>query len=60
MAETGGESLRLRFEGKVYDARPVGVSIVYGLKAIVTFNVEDFRRFGEIEVIHPRDAIIRS
>jgi hypothetical protein len=45
---------------KVYDARLVAVSIVYGLKSIVTFNVEDFRRFGEIEVIHPRDAITRG
>jgi len=42
---------------KVYDARLVAVSIVHGLKTLVTFNVADFRRYAGIEILHPRELV---
>lgn len=38
---------------KVHDARLVAAVASYGVSRIVTFNVEDFKRYGEIEAIHP-------
>jgi predicted nucleic acid-binding protein len=42
---------------KVYDARLVATSIVHGLKTLLTFNVADFRRYSDIEILHPRDLV---
>jgi predicted nucleic acid-binding protein len=41
---------------KVYDARLVASMLVHGVTHILTFNVEDFRRYAEITVVHPRDV----
>ena len=38
---------------QVHDARLVAVMNTYGVRQIVTFNVADFARFSEIEVLHP-------
>lgn len=37
----------------VHDARLVATMIVYQLTHIVTFNVKDFRRYSEIDIIDP-------
>jgi predicted nucleic acid-binding protein len=37
---------------RVYDARLVAAITLHGVRRILTFNVEDFTRYG-IEVIHP-------
>jgi predicted nucleic acid-binding protein len=37
---------------QVYDARLVAAMRVQGIRRILTFNAEDFARYG-IEVIHP-------
>jgi predicted nucleic acid-binding protein len=39
----------------VHDARLVAVMLVHGLSHILTFNVDDFRRYPEITVVNPRD-----
>lgn len=45
-----------RVMGKpTHDARLVAAMKVYGLTSILTFNTEDFRRYG-IEVVHPADV----
>src|ERR1035437_2045224 len=38
---------------QVHDARLVAVMKTYGIAQIVTFNVNDFARFSEIEAVHP-------
>lgn len=38
---------------RVYDARLVAVMQVYGVERILTFNVEDFRRYGDAKAVHP-------
>jgi predicted nucleic acid-binding protein len=40
---------------QVHDARLVAVMIANHITKIVTFNVQDFTRFDEIEAIHPDD-----
>ena len=45
---------------KVYDARLVAISIVHQVKAILTFNVDDFRRYPGIESLHPRQVVGKS
>jgi predicted nucleic acid-binding protein len=40
----------------VHDARLVAVCILHGLTHILTFNDRDFRRYNEINVVHP-DAV---
>src|SRR6266702_800904 len=42
---------------KVYDARLVAVSIVHGLRTLLTFNVADFRRYAGMEILHPRELV---
>lgn len=41
---------------KSHDARLVAAMKVHGVNQLLTFNVEDFRRFDGIEVIHPNEA----
>jgi len=36
----------------VYDARLVAVMRVYGVDQLLTFNVADFRRYGNLSVVH--------
>jgi len=38
---------------KVHDARLVAAMNVYGIRRILTFNKDDFRRYPDIEVITP-------
>lgn len=40
---------------KVHDTRLVAAMLVYEIDKILTFNVNDFRRFSEITAIHPTD-----
>jgi len=40
-----------------YDARLVASMLVHGVTHILTFNVEDFRRYPGIVVVHPQDAV---
>lgn len=40
---------------KVHDARLAAVAIASGLTHILTFNVDDFKRFPGITAVHPRD-----
>ena len=42
---------------QVHDARLVAVMITYGVTKIVTFNVQDFIRFSEVEAIHPEKVV---
>ena len=42
---------------KVHDARLVAAMNVHGVKYIVTFDVEDFKRYQEIQVLHPEDVL---
>jgi len=41
---------------QVYDARLVASMLVHSVGSVITFNVSDFRRFPEIEVVHPEDV----
>ena len=38
---------------QAHDARLVAAMIVYGVRRILTFNVQDFTRYKEIEAIQP-------
>jgi predicted nucleic acid-binding protein len=38
---------------KVFDARLVAVALVYGVKNVLTFNVADFKRYPDINVLYP-------
>ena len=38
---------------KVYDARLVAVMTVYSVDSVLTFNVDDFRRYSNITALHP-------
>jgi len=38
---------------KVFDARLVASAKVHGIGVILTFNDSDFRRFSEVQVVHP-------
>lgn len=38
---------------KVYDARLVAVMSVYAVDSILTFNVADFKRYGNINALQP-------
>lgn len=39
-----------------HDARLVAAMKVHGVTHVLTFNVEDFRRFEGIQVLHPNDV----
>ena len=39
---------------QVHDTRLVATMKAYNIPRIVTFNIGDFARFSEIEVIHPQ------
>lgn len=40
----------------VYDARLVAAMKVHAITSILTFNIDDFRRYPGIRVIHPHDV----
>jgi predicted nucleic acid-binding protein len=37
----------------VHDARLVAAMLVHGLTHILTFNISDFARYGEVTAVHP-------
>jgi predicted nucleic acid-binding protein len=39
----------------VHDARLVAAMLVHGLTHILTFNVKDFARYGEVTAVHPME-----
>lgn len=41
---------------QVYDARLVAVMLVYGVTQLLTYNVDDFRRYPGITVVHPQNV----
>lgn len=41
---------------QVYDARLVAVMMAHGIKAILTRNPSDFRRFHDIQVVEPHEV----
>ena len=42
---------------KVYDARLVAVANSHGVRSILTFNADDFKRFSNINVLHPSSLL---
>jgi predicted nucleic acid-binding protein len=42
---------------KVYDARLVAIMSVYAVENILTFNVEDFKRYSNIAALHPSTVL---
>jgi predicted nucleic acid-binding protein len=38
---------------KVYDARLVAVMNLYGVNSLLTFNTDDFKRYGNITILPP-------
>ena len=44
----------------VHDARLVAAMNVHAITSILTFDVDDFKRYPGIRVLHPRDVISSS
>lgn len=42
---------------QVHDARLAAAMYIHGVNRILTYNTEDFRRFTEIEALHPADVV---
>ena len=42
---------------KVHDARLVAIMSVYAIQNVLTFNSDDFQRFGSIRAIHPSSLL---
>lgn len=40
----------------VHDARLVAAMLIHGLTHILTFNIRDFARYGEVTAMHPMDV----
>jgi predicted nucleic acid-binding protein len=43
---------------QVHDTRLVAAMLEHGVTKLLTFNTDDFKRFGEITVVHPSDVLI--
>jgi predicted nucleic acid-binding protein len=41
---------------QVHDTKLVASMVVHNIRNLITYNVQDFRRFGMINAIHPADA----
>jgi predicted nucleic acid-binding protein len=41
---------------KAHDARFVASMLVHGLDTVLTFNVDDFKRYTSITVLHPKNV----
>jgi predicted nucleic acid-binding protein len=39
---------------KVHDARLLATMKTHGVRSLLTFDVEDFTRYADIEVMHPK------
>ncbi len=42
---------------KVHDARLVAVMQVHGVTHLLTFNIDDFKGYSNLTLLHPRDVI---
>jgi hypothetical protein len=42
---------------QVHDARLVAAMHVHRIRHLLTLNVEDFRRYGDIVVVSPQDLL---
>ena len=42
---------------KVYDARLVAVMSAYSVESILTFNANDFKRYGDITALYPPSVL---
>jgi predicted nucleic acid-binding protein len=42
---------------QVHDARLAAGMIVHGIKSILTYNPRDFKRYAQIQVVHPAEVI---
>jgi predicted nucleic acid-binding protein len=42
---------------KVHDAHLVASAVAHGIETVRTFNVDDFRRYTGIRIVHPRDLL---
>jgi|SRR5579859_5684326 len=42
---------------KVYDARLVATMNVYAVESVLTFNATDFKRYSNINVLHPSSLL---
>ena len=40
---------------QIHDVRLVAATVVHGLDEVVTFDVTHFRRYSDIDVVHPAD-----
>ncbi|MBO1049114.1 MAG: hypothetical protein HEQ10_15880 [Dolichospermum sp. DEX182a] len=57
---TEWESLVIKYQvmGKqVHDARLVAAMVAHNITYLLTFNVEDFKRFSDIVVVNPRSIV---
>lgn len=45
---------------KVHDARLVAAMITHQITHLLTFNIDDFKRFSEIVVVDPRSVTPQS
>ena len=43
---------------KVHDARLVATMKTHGVRSILTFDVDDFRRYSGIDVMHPKTVAV--
>ncbi len=41
---------------QVHDAKLVASMMVYGVTHLLTFNVDDFKRYSGISAVHPKDV----
>jgi predicted nucleic acid-binding protein len=42
---------------KIYDARLVAVMSVYAINSVLTFNIADFKRYGNINALQPVEML---
>ena len=43
---------------RIHDVRLVAAAKAHGLDRVLTFNVADFQRYPDIEVVHPADVVV--
>jgi hypothetical protein len=42
---------------KAHDTRLVAAMMVHGVTHLLTFNIEDFKQYSNITLVHPEDVI---
>ena len=43
---------------KVHDARLIATMKTHGVRSLLTFDVDDFKRYADIEVVHPKTVAV--